>query len=108
MSELLNSIQHPSDVRRLNLDDLEELSRELREYLIETILQNGGHFAANLGVVELTVALHHILDFHQDKLVFDVGHQSYAHKVLSGRRDLLPSIRSHQGLSGFQIGRAHV
>jgi len=101
MSELLNSIQHPSDVQRLNQDDLVKLSSELREFLIETILQNGGHFAANLGVVELTVALHHILDFQKDKLVFDVGHQSYAHKVLSGRRDQLSSIRSHKGLSGF-------
>ena len=101
MSELLNSIQHPSEVRRLNQVDLVKLSRELREFLIETILQNGGHFAANLGVVELTVALHHVLDFQQDKLVFDVGHQSYAHKVLSGRRDQLSSIRSHEGLSGF-------
>lgn len=101
MTGLLNSIQHPSDVQRLKEDELVKLSSELREFLIETILQNGGHFAANLGVVELTVALHHVLDFTKDKLVFDVGHQSYAHKVLSGRRDQLSNIRSYQGLSGF-------
>jgi 1-deoxy-D-xylulose-5-phosphate synthase len=101
MGDLLNSIQLPSDIKRLEQEDLIKLSTELRQFLIDTILQNGGHFAANLGVVELTVALHHVLDFHQDKLVFDVGHQSYPHKVLSGRRDRLSSIRNLHGLSGF-------
>jgi 1-deoxy-D-xylulose-5-phosphate synthase len=101
MSGVLNSIQTPADVQHLGLNELVKLSEELRQFLIDTILHNGGHFAANLGGVELTVALHHVLDFDQDKLVFDVGHQSYAHKVLSGRRDRLSSIRSLGGLSGF-------
>ncbi|MFZ9969686.1 MAG: 1-deoxy-D-xylulose-5-phosphate synthase [Bacteroidia bacterium] len=101
MAGLLEHISCPQDVRSLSQDDLDRLSQELRSFLISSILENGGHFAANLGVVELTVALHHYLDFERDKLVFDVGHQSYAHKVLSGRKDQLPSIRSWGGLSGF-------
>ena len=78
-----------------------ELSKELREFITQSVLNSGGHFSSNLGVIELTVALHHTLDFPSDGLVWDVGHQSYPHKVLTGRANQLHTIRSYEGLSGF-------
>lgn len=98
---LLQNITSPDDFRGFNPEQLEELSNELRQYLIDTILQEGGHFSANLGVVELSIALHYVFDTPYDRLVWDVGHQAYGHKVLTGRMKELSSIRKKGGLSGF-------
>lgn len=98
---LLDKINEPKDFRSFNLSQLQQLNEELRKYLIDVILREGGHFSANLGVVELTVALHYCFNTPQDKLIWDVGHQAYGHKVLTGRKDQLSSIRKKDGLSGF-------
>jgi 1-deoxy-D-xylulose-5-phosphate synthase len=98
---LLNSIHHPEDIKSFNPKQLLQLADELRSYIIDTILESGGHFAGNLGVIELTVALHSVLDFNEDTLIWDVGHQSYAHKCLTGRFENLPNIRSFGDISGF-------
>ncbi len=98
---LLDTINSPADLKPLNQQQLFTLADELREYLLYSAGQSGGHFGANLGVVELTIALHYLLDTPKDKLVWDVGHQAYAHKVLTGRRDRLATIRSKQGLTAF-------
>ncbi len=98
---LLKSIQNPSDIKSFSAEQLQNLVNELRTYIIDTILDSGGHFAGNLGVIELTVALHKILNFEKDTLIWDVGHQSYAHKCLTGRYDKLPGIRSFDNISGF-------
>ena len=98
---LLNEINSPADLRRLPEADLPRLADELRRYLIETVSNCGGHFGAGLGTVELTIALHYVFDTPTDKLVWDVGHQSYPHKVLTGRRDRLETIRKHGGLTPF-------
>ena len=97
----LDKIQHPSEIQSLNPEELIELSTELREYIIETILHNGGHFAANLGVIELTVVLLKNFNLNSDQIVWDVGHQSYPYKVLTQRKEELKSIRSINGISGF-------
>jgi 1-deoxy-D-xylulose-5-phosphate synthase len=98
---LLSQIESPADLRSLPASDLEALASELRQYLIETVSQMGGHFAAGLGTVELTVALHYVFDTPDDRLVWDVGHQAYPHKVLTGRRDRLGTIKCKDGLAPF-------
>ena len=98
---LLSKIEAPADLRRLTRAELTTVANELRNYLIQTVSQRGGHFAAGLGTVELTVALHYIFNTPDDRLVWDVGHQAYPHKVLTGRRDLLRTIKQHQGLAPF-------
>ena len=98
---LLSRIDSPADLRRLPVGQLEPLARELREFLIQTVSQMGGHFAAGLGTVELTVALHYVYDTPHDRLVWDVGHQAYPHKVLTGRRDQLQTIKQKGGLAPF-------
>jgi len=98
---LLETIQYPKDLKRFALNELPNLCDELRSFIIETVLTHGGHFAANLGVVELTVALHYVLDTPNDRLVWDVGHQAYGHKILTGRRHLFHTNRKLGGLSGF-------
>jgi 1-deoxy-D-xylulose-5-phosphate synthase len=98
---LLATISSPADLRRLNLEKLPELCRELREFLIHSVATRGGHFAAGLGTVELTVALHYVFDTPRDRLVWDVGHQAYPHKVLTGRRDRLHTIKQDGGLAPF-------
>lgn len=98
---LLSTIESPADVRRLPATQLRLLACELREFLIETVSRMGGHFAAGLGTVELTVALHYVFDTPQDRIVWDVGHQAYPHKVLTGRRDRLHTIRHKGGLLPF-------
>ncbi len=98
---LLDGINAPADLRLLAEDQLETLANELREYLLYTVGQSGGHFGAGLGVVELTVALHYVLNTPDDRIVWDVGHQTYPHKILTGRREQMGSIRQWQGLSGF-------
>lgn len=98
---MLNNINDPSDLKKLATDQLPQLCSEIREFFIDKILKNGGHFSANLGVVELTVALHYIYDFKVDKLVWDVGHQAYIHKLLTGRKKEFDHIRELGGLAGF-------
>jgi 1-deoxy-D-xylulose-5-phosphate synthase len=98
---LLSKVDSPADLRRLAAPQLEPLTRELREFLIQTVSQMGGHFAAGLGTVELTVALHYVFDTPRDRLVWDVGHQAYPHKVLTGRRDRLQTIKLKDGLAPF-------
>ncbi|NJL07644.1 MAG: 1-deoxy-D-xylulose-5-phosphate synthase [Methylacidiphilales bacterium] len=98
---LLDRIRTPADLRQLTEDQLPELARELREEMIDVVSQTGGHLGAGLGVVELTVALHYVFDTPYDKLIWDVGHQAYPHKMLTGRRDRLPTLRQGGGLSGF-------
>lgn len=98
---LLDSIDQPKDIKKLNLEELNRLAREIRQELIETVSKNGGHLAPNLGVVELTLALHLVFNSPRDKIIWDVGHQTYVHKLLTGRRDRFASLRQYQGLSGF-------
>lgn len=98
---LLNQIQNPVDLRNFSIQELEELSVELRNYLIETLNSCGGHFAANLGATELTIALHYVFNTPIDKLVWDVGHQAYPHKILTGRKNQLHTIKQANGLAPF-------
>jgi len=98
---LLGGINSPEDVKRLSPEELRALAQEIRVYLAETVARTGGHLAPSLGVVELTLALHKVYDIPKDKLIWDVGHQGYVHKILTGRREQLPTIRQHGGLSGF-------
>ncbi len=98
---LLDQIDVPADLRDLGLDELETLASELRQFLIHSVSQTGGHLAASLGTIELTLALHYVYDTPDDRLVWDVGHQSYPHKILTGRRDRMLSLRQKGGLSGF-------
>src|SRR6476469_7957794 len=98
---ILDHIQSPDDLKGLTRDELRELSAEIRERLIEVCSRTGGHIGAGLGVVELTVALHATLDTPRDQLVWDVGHQGYPHKMLTGRRDRFETLRTENGLSGF-------
>jgi 1-deoxy-D-xylulose-5-phosphate synthase len=97
----LPGIECPADLKRLSLTQLETLGAELRQYIIDVVSKTGGHLAPSLGAVELTLALHYVYDTPRDRIVWDVGHQAYAHKVITGRRDRLPSLRQYHGLSGF-------
>lgn len=98
---LLDSIKNANDIKKIPEKDLPVLAEEIRKRLLEITSQNGGHLASNLGVVEITIALHRLLDFPEDKLIFDVGHQSYVHKMLTGRNEAMETLRKLDGLSGF-------
>jgi 1-deoxy-D-xylulose-5-phosphate synthase len=98
---LLERINTPSDLKKLSLDELTQLAAEVREKIIETVSKTGGHLAPNLGVVELTLALHYVFDAPRDKIIWDVGHQSYTHKLITGRRDRFHTLRTYGGISGF-------
>jgi 1-deoxy-D-xylulose-5-phosphate synthase len=98
---LLDKIDSPADLRRLPLDKLQQVADEIRQYILETMSRIGGHTGASLGAIELAVALHYAFSTPNDRLVWDVGHQAYAHKILTGRRDLLPTIKQYGGISGF-------
>src|SRR5436305_7736567 len=98
---LLSTIDSPDDLKKLNREQLHQVCDELRQYIIDVVSVHGGHFAASLGVVELTVALHYIYNTPYDQLVWDVGHQAYGHKILTGRRDSFITNRKYKGLSGF-------
>ncbi len=98
---LLEKIKSPQDLRRLELDQLQTVADEVREYILETMARVGGHTGASLGAVELAVAMHYAFDTPNDRLVWDVGHQAYAHKILTGRRELLPTVKQYGGISGF-------
>ena len=99
--ELLKTIDSPADLRQLPASQLPQLAAELREYILTTVTKHGGHLSSNLGTVELAIALHYVFDTPRDALVWDVGHQAYAHKVLTGRRERLSGVRQLDGISGF-------
>jgi 1-deoxy-D-xylulose-5-phosphate synthase len=98
---LLNTINSPADLKKLSLDEMGRLAAEVRSKIIETVASTGGHLAPNLGVVELTIALHYVFNAPKDKILWDVGHQSYTHKLLTGRRDRFHTLRTYGGISGF-------
>ena len=100
-TSLLDQVNYPSDLRKLKEEELKQLAKELREELIDVVSTTGGHLGAGLGVVELTIALHYVFDTPKDKLVWDVGHQAYPHKIITGRRDRIRTLRKGGGLSGF-------
>jgi len=99
--KLLETINDPADLRKLPRTQLTPLANELRDYLLDSVSKTGGHLSSNLGTVELTIALHYVFNTPEDRIVWDVGHQTYSHKILTGRRDRMPTLRQHQGLSGF-------
>ena len=99
---LLDSVASPQQIKHFSLAQLEQLAAEVRQFLIDSISETGGHFSSNLGTVELTVALFHHFDFLADRIIWDVGHQAYPYKILTGRKDRFPTLRMHKGLSGFQ------
>ena len=98
---MLEKINTPEDIKNLTYPELEQLCREIREFLIDTISETGGHLASNLGMVELSVALNRVYDAENDRILFDVGHQCYTHKILTGRKEELKQLRQEGGLSGF-------
>ena len=100
-NSILNTIDFPSDLRKLDVSDLLQLSKELRQFIVDIVSVNGGHFGASLGVVELSIALHYVFNTPYDQLVWDVGHQAYGHKILTGRREVFHTNRKYNGLSGF-------
>src|SRR5438046_6426925 len=101
MARILDRIDRPQDLHDLPEDELVQVAQEVREHIIDTVGEIGGHFGANLGMCEVAVALHSLLDSPKDKIVWDVGHQAYPHKVLTGRRDRLETIRQYRGLAPF-------
>ena len=100
-SSFLSRINSPSDLKSFNTKELLEIAFEIRELIVATVSKNGGHLSANLGAVDLTLALHYVFDSPRDLLIWDVGHQCYAHKIVTGRKESFYSLRRYQGLSGF-------
>jgi len=100
-TSILDTINSPADLKELNLQQLEQLAGKIREKIVETVSETGGHLAPSLGVVELTIALHYVFDTPKDKIIWDVGHQAYAHKLITGRRDRFHTLRTYGGISGF-------
>lgn len=98
---MLENIKSPEDIKKLNKSQLQELSAEIREKIISTVGKNGGHLASNLGIVELTIALHRVFSSPKDAIIFDVSHQCYAHKLLTGRSEAFSTLRQKDGISGF-------
>jgi 1-deoxy-D-xylulose-5-phosphate synthase len=101
MTRLLDTINSPADLRKLDRKQLPQVAQEIRDTIIDVVSRVGGHFGGNLGIVELTLALHYVFDTPRDQIVLDTGHQSYPHKLITGRRDTFPTIRQHNGISGF-------
>src|SRR5215471_10378219 len=101
MYPLLDRINDPAALRRLDRDELADLARELRAFLVASVAETGGHLSSNLGTVELTIALHYVFDTPNDRIIWDVGHQTYAHKILTGRRAQMSRLRMKDGPSGF-------
>ena len=103
MSDLLRSIDSPADLRRLSRDQLPQVAKEVRQFVLDSVSKTGGHLGSNLGTVELTVALHYVFNTPEDRIVWDVGHQTYPHKILTGRRDRMTTLRQLGGISGFPV-----
>src|SRR5438046_9129359 len=101
MYDLLQTINNPADLRALDRKQLQQVAVELREFLIDSVSQTGGHLSSNLGTVELTIALHYVFDTPEDRIVWDCGHQTYPHKSLTGRREAMARLRMSDGISGF-------
>ncbi|MBQ7653580.1 MAG: 1-deoxy-D-xylulose-5-phosphate synthase, partial [Clostridia bacterium] len=101
MDSILQKVNTPSDLKDLSYSDLERLAAEIRELMIDTVSKNGGHLASNLGIVELTIAIHKVFKSPSDQIIFDVGHQAYVHKILTGRKDDFYKLRTENGISGF-------
>ena len=101
MPQFLEQIKGPDDLKSLGLSELEQVAAEIRQHIIDTVLENGGHMASNLGVVELTLALHTVFDSPRDKLIWDVSHQCYTHKLLTGRFHDFGTLRQYRGISGY-------
>ena len=101
MYKLLDTINGPAELRRLPRRELEQLAIELRAFVLESVAQTGGHLSSNLGTVELTIALHYVFNTPYDRIVWDVGHQTYPHKILTGRRERMRTLRQIDGISGF-------
>ena len=101
MYDILNKIDNTKDLKKLNIEEKEQLAKEVREYILNVVSENGGHLASNLGVVELTIALHSVFNVPTDKIVWDVGHQTYVHKIITGRREQLNTLRQLNGIAGF-------
>src|SRR3990172_10139763 len=101
MYDLLTTINDPRELRALDRKQLPQLANELRQFLIDSVSKTGGHLSSNLGTVELTIALHYVFDTPHDRLVWDVGHQTYGHKILTGRRERMKTLRMWGGISGF-------
>ena len=101
MSRLLDEIKKENDIKKISPQEYRRLAKEIRVQLVKSVSRTGGHLASNLGSVELTVALHRVYDSSRDRIVFDVGHQSYSHKIITGRRDMFNTLRCHGGISGF-------
>src|SRR5580765_83106 len=101
MYELLKTINDPAELRKLDRKQLHQLSDELRAYVLDSVSKTGGHLSSNLGTVELTIALHDVFDTPEDRIVWDVGHQTYPHKILTGRREQMARLRMVDGISGF-------
>ena len=99
---MLEKINSPKDLKKLNIKEKEQLAQEIRDYILQVVSENGGHLASNLGVVELTIALHSVFDAPKDKIVWDVGHQTYVHKILTGRREKLKPLENLMVLQDFQ------
>jgi 1-deoxy-D-xylulose-5-phosphate synthase len=98
---LLNQIDSPADLRRLPRTSLRTVAHELRDFVLTSVSKTGGHLSSNLGTVELTIALHYVYDTPHDRIVWDVGHQTYPHKILTGRRDAMATLKQLGGISGF-------
>lgn len=101
MTQLLEKLNGPEDIKKMSVQELETLAQEIRSFMVETVSRTGGHLAPSLGTVELTLALYHVFDFPQDKIVWDVGHQAYTHKIVTGRRDRFTTLRTKGGITGF-------
>ena len=101
MENILEKINEPKDLKTLSTEEKEKLAEEIRQKILEIVSKNGGHLASNLGVVELTIALHSVFNTPKDKIIWDVGHQSYVHKILTGRKDQMDTLRQFKGLAGF-------
>ena len=99
--QYLDKVNFPSDIKKLKPSELKFLAKEVREEMIDAVSVTGGHLGAGLGVVELTIALHYVFDTPNDKIIWDVGHQTYPHKILTGRKDKITTLRQGDGLSGF-------
>ena len=101
MYKYLDKVNSPEDLKSLNIDEINLLANDIRKFLVKSLSKTGGHLSANLGVVELTLALHKVFDSPNDKIIWDVGHQSYVHKILTGRKEGFETLRQFKGMSGF-------
>lgn len=101
MDAILDNVNYPEDIKKLNITEKKQLANEIRKYILEIVSKNGGHLASNLGIVELTIAIHSIFNCPKDKIVWDVGHQAYVHKILTGRKEQMKTLRKFGGISGF-------